>query len=230
MPNENHLREWLTGLALPIAIFATGFLYSRSKDAADDEQKKVDRVGTLIKSLASPSFTERHLARSYVLYLSQHHQTQEELADLLTKDAEAPATPQDSADSVATVNAIAKQANDNGISNNVNSLPVRVFVQISDETDRPAAAGVASWLQSKGYLVPGIQHVTSGPSQSQIRYANSADSDNAKALSEMLNGQYSHLKVSATSIAPYAVSRGLTVPSRVLELWLSSKPNLATTP
>jgi cell division protein FtsL len=50
-------------------------------------------------------------------------------------------------------------------------LPPRIYIQIAREDQRKRAADVASRLQAKGYIVPGIENVEGKvPSTSQVRY------------------------------------------------------------
>jgi hypothetical protein len=60
------VREWITGLLIPAAIF----VYTYQKERSDEQSRALDRVSTIIKSLGSTSAEERSLARSYIEYLA----------------------------------------------------------------------------------------------------------------------------------------------------------------
>jgi hypothetical protein len=55
-------------------------------------------------------------------------------------------------------------------------VPPRVYIQISNEEQRPAAAIIAKHLQASGYIVPGIENVgDKAPSVADLRYFQSDD-------------------------------------------------------
>jgi hypothetical protein len=54
---------------------------------------------------------------------------------------------------------------------NVAEIPPRIYMQISSEEQRPFAARISKLLQTKGYIVPGIENVhEKAPDNSEIRY------------------------------------------------------------
>jgi len=230
-PDKPHeLREWIVGVALPVAIFLSTFLYTRSKDKADDEQRNTDRVAIIIKSLGSANEPERYLARGYVKYLAKHQEAPSELVELLLTDASNAKTPAESADAVSALRALASQGEqqNNAITKDVNNLPVRVYIHIQKEQDRATAAEIQRWLATLGYAVPGIELVGVNLRTSQVRYANSADAGLAKTLADQLDKKYTGLNVQTQSIGAYAASQNIAVPLRVLELWLVSNPDIGS--
>jgi len=223
---SHELREWIVGAALPVAIFVSTFMYTRSKDKADDEQRNTDRIAIVIKSLGSTNDPERYLARGYVKYLADHQEAPTELVSLLLTNARTAQTPAESADAVAALNEFANQNQQqkDTITSDVNNLPIRVYIHIQRDQDRTAATEIQNYLSSLKYAVPGIQLVGVNLTANQVRFANQPDEALAKKLAEQLNSKYSGLDVKTESIGAYAASQGIAVPLRVLELWLVANP------
>jgi len=67
------------------------------------------------------------------------------------------------------------------------SLPVRIYLQIGDESDRPTAAAAATALRQAGFLVPGIDRVPtkSAPARNDLRYC--ADKVDEQVLRRVLD-------------------------------------------
>jgi hypothetical protein len=46
----------------------------------------------------------------------------------------------------------------------------RIYIQIRDENQRPSAVQIEKALEAKGFVVPGIEKVSNGPNQSEVRF------------------------------------------------------------
>src|SRR5260370_30055217 len=59
----------------------------------------------------------------------------------------------------------------------------RVYIHIRDESQRPAAQTIEKALESKGFTVPGIQKVNTGPNKTEVRFFRSSEEDLGKKCS-----------------------------------------------
>lgn len=210
------IREWIAGLLLPVAIFA----YTLSKDRADEQQRELDRVATIIKSLGSSSEAERSLARSYITYLARHNEAPQEALELLQANYATAATPAESAAIRQTIETVQQQ--DTRLSpaqSVVNNLPYKVFLQIRDNDDRPTAVLVQRALIANGIIAPGIELVADhGPDKNTVFYFHPEDLKEAQAISQKLTA--AGIPTEPVDGSHYTTLKAISVPQRQLEIWL----------
>ena len=217
------VREWIAGLLLPLTIF----VYTYQKDKSDGQQRELDRITTVIRSLGSTSQEERSLARSYVQYLAQKGQAPPEVVTLLSSNVSTASTPTESAAAVRALQVVQKADPTLAqlVQNAVNDLPVRLYLQIRSENDRPTAEQVQKLLSAKDLTLPGVEVVSVGPDTSEIRYFHSTDKPEAEALAlRLTNAGIKTVPKDATGFAHLINS---SVPQKQLELWLSPGAKLA---
>jgi len=94
----------------------------------------------------------------------------------------------------------------------------RVYIHIRDESQRPAAQTIEKALESKGFTVPGIQKVNTGPNKTEVRFFRSSEEDLARSAVAALpiSG------VDANYVKGYENSQGIR--PRHYELWLAPGP------
>ena len=99
--------------------------------------------------------------------------------------------------------------------------PVRVFFQISSESQRAAATRIELKLQqqvvgSSPILVPGIERVAVSVSDNQVRFANSEDGPAAAAVARLISDMMGGKPVRPVKISAANVSSG------TLEFWMAT--------
>ncbi|RXH57111.1 hypothetical protein [Granulicella sibirica] len=211
------IREWIAGLLLPVAIFA----YTLSKDRADEQQRELDRVATIIKSLGSTSEAERSLARSYITYLSRHNEAPQEALDLLQANYATASTPAESAAIRQTIETVQQQDTKQAPNTPsvVNNLPYKVFLQIRDNDDRPTAVLVQRALIANNILAPGIELVADhGPDKNTVFYFHPEDLKEAQTISKKLTD--AGIPAEPVDGSQYTSFKAISVPQRQLEIWL----------
>ena len=98
---------------------------------------------------------------------------------------------------------------------NVRQIPIRIYFQIAREDQRKHASQVASQLQARGYIVPGIEYVgrkASGPTQ--LRYCQSDD-----LVKQDLDGITRALASLNVKVEPLKIARCGNVRPRHYEVW-----------
>jgi hypothetical protein len=105
---------------------------------------------------------------------------------------------------------------------NSESLPVRIYLQIGDKADLPAATQASEGLRRAGMIVPGIEQVPAknSPQQNDVRYCKDKVSPEALELVRT---------VSADQIRPEPTMRALppklcgNVRFNHFELWFARR-------
>jgi hypothetical protein len=98
-------------------------------------------------------------------------------------------------------------------------LPVRIYLQIAREEQRKKCAQVARQLQTRGYLVPGIENVREkAPNKSELRFCPKGNS-----VDEDLAGITDALKAISISVNRVRLSNCQNVRSRHYEIWFSEE-------
>jgi len=98
-------------------------------------------------------------------------------------------------------------------------LPPRIYVQIAREDQRKHAAEVARQLQSRGYIVPGIENVRGkAPTSSQIRYC-----ANDKIAEEDLAGIMKTLQSISISVTSYRLPNCGNIRPGHYEIWFGEE-------
>ena len=94
----------------------------------------------------------------------------------------------------------------------------RVFIHINSEADRAAAVRLQSALVQKGYSAPGIEFVSSAPSQFQVRYYYSEQAKDAKRLADIAQAELP-LKSASIQVPPPLGDTYKSLPQGTMESW-----------
>lgn len=214
------LREWITGLLLPLAIF----VYTYQKDQSDEKSRELDRVTTIIKSLGSTSSLERSYARSYIEYLYRNHQAPAVVNDLLAINVSAAPTSAESKAALRTLETVQSSAQAPDQAAVVKSLPSRLYIQVTSAADRATAVQLQGLLSGNGLSVPGIEVVATGPSLSEVRYFHQEDRSRAEGIAKKMT----QLGIPTVAKDTQALAKliNASVPMGQMELWLASNATL----
>jgi hypothetical protein len=224
--NRENTREWIVGLLLPLVIFG----YTWRRDKADDEQRNLDRVTAIIKSLGSSSDAERGLARGYVKYLIEQKEAPEELASILVANANSAATRNEAESATSILQLLAEKSPETqpAIKQAVSNSPTRVFIEANTNDDLSMAREIQSNLITAGYSVPPIEKVGPVLKQTDVRYFNPGDAALAQQLAELLNKQYENIDAHPKDASKFAGPNG--IPNKQLELWLKTGADIKAKP
>ena len=97
-------------------------------------------------------------------------------------------------------------------------LVPRVYIHIRDESQRGAAQEVQKALENKNFVVPGIEKVNTGPTQTDLRYFDRNDQNLASSVVAALP----MLNAKAIYVSGYENSPGIR--PHHLELWFAPGP------
>lgn len=100
------------------------------------------------------------------------------------------------------------------------AITPRVYFQIREEEQRPAAKAVAEVLSENAIIVPGIQRLSSGPSGTELRYFRAKEKDEAEAIGSLLRDL--DVEVVVRYVPGYELSTAIR--PRHYELWFSDQP------
>jgi hypothetical protein len=93
-----------------------------------------------------------------------------------------------------------------------------VYIQVRDDNQRPAAEQIQKALKAKGFVVPGIETVSKGPNESEVRFFRDSDADLARSVESALPISGAKAKY----VRGYENSPNLR--PRQIELWLAPGP------
>jgi hypothetical protein len=156
-----------------------------------------------------------------VEYLAQNRQAPREVVTLLSSNVSTASTTTESAAAVRALQAV-QQADPTLaplVKNAVNDLPVRLYIQIRSDSDRPTAEQVQRLFSANDMTVPGIELVSVGPAASEIRYFHSTDKPKAEELAQKLKS--AGIATDAKDASGFARLINSNVPQKQLELWLA---------
>lgn len=209
------------GLLIPIVIFIVSQQISKRQDEFNKEQKKSERVATLLSSLSSENERERRLALSYTDYLVQNDMFPEELFDVFLEIVRT-GTPEEAAEAEKIITNFRQstiqmqqmpEEQIKLIDQKIESIAPRVFIHINHEGQRQKAEEI-SWILAENQVnVPGIELLIYRMSGSEIRFFRVEDEEFAYHLAELIRESGLDCRVQH-----HAGSRNIR--TRHFELWL----------
>jgi hypothetical protein len=190
-------RDWyakadlVSKILTPVVIFFLGTMYSCQQKRIDVEQKSLDRVTNLAKSLSSANAGEQKVALALITREKQLH------PDLIPTDILPVALPEVLQLATNSKNPeVAAQAQqlalDLGANTNLvqeiktSIIQPRIYMQIPDENLRDQAAQIKGQLESLSYIVPGIEKVRAFTGPTQVKYFKTTEMPEAKTIAEQL--------------------------------------------
>lgn len=103
-------------------------------------------------------------------------------------------------------------------SKEVASLPSRVYLHVRNERQKERAVEIASILNGGGFSVPGIQVLSIGPNESELRYFRKREEEYAKAALDLIKGA---VEVQLKYVPGHESSTKIR--DRHFEIWFSEK-------
>ncbi|KFA93243.1 LytR C-terminal domain-containing protein [Archangium violaceum] len=223
----------LAGIALPVALALVGYWFSAQEQERTTRQLQADRVERMLSHLTSENPRQRVLAIRVSRFLAERRQLPPELLDVLIATAEGDPERKVSEEAVEALGRIAEsdipEEQRRIASEALRTLPERVYIRISDESQRPEAEELAEKLSARGFVVPDIKNVGSGPSRAEVRFFSGAEREEARrvaALVEEMERQRPERRVARPQpllrepVTEELVPERPAPKSRTLELWL----------
>jgi hypothetical protein len=96
--------------------------------------------------------------------------------------------------------------------------PTSIYLHIRDEQQREEAKHLAARLEEKGFVVPNIQLVDTGPANTQLRYFHTSEQSQAVEMVRILHNLNVDAKLQYISGYEYSTK----VPQNHFELWFAS--------
>jgi hypothetical protein len=190
-------------IAIPILLWWLGVKYTERQRTAEDERAaaedervasegRVNHLTTLLKSLSSDNSRERQMAIRIAEYLGKKNLLPPELVPVLLKISLDDPSAIVSNDAVKSL-AVVSKANSSlapEIQQALASLPNLVYIHIRHETQREKAKIVSELLNRKGFSVSGIEYVSLGPQNPQVRYFfPEKQATTAKQIADIVSGE-----------------------------------------
>lgn len=211
------------GLLIPVVIFIVSQQIARNQEEFNLQQKKSERVATLLRSLSSENERERKLALSYTDYLVQNDMFPEELFDVFLEIArtgtaeEAGEAEKIITDYKASIMQMEepRQEQLKMINQKIEEIPPRIFIHINREDQRGTAMRIMKALKGKEIDTPGIELLDYEQQGSEIRFFRPEDEEFAHILADIIREQGVECRV-------VPVKRMKNVRARQFELWMSN--------
>jgi hypothetical protein len=151
----------LGGILLPFVIFFVGTNINIQQQRKEQNQKNIDRVSSIIKSLSSENKREKELTLVFAKFLAQKKQFPEELFPVFLNVINSE-TDFDLAQEATNVLTVVGQTNE-VVSNEVKNLksdktPL-IYIQYKNDSSYTKAVQIHKILLSEGYRSPGIEHL-----------------------------------------------------------------------
>lgn len=231
--------EALAGILLPLLVALGGGAYTliqdRHNEAALLQQKQREQLVTrsqqiagLLQHLASDKPRERLLAVTVAQQLASDALIPSELmaaiAEIAQNDESAEVAG--AATALVTSTTTVSTVSPEGVVGSATSraatalkeIAPRVYLHIRTEEDRAVARAISGDLQQVGFLVPGIEKLDGGPSQSELRYFEGSIPEDTRRILATL--KEAGLDASAVDLTQrYKGSTGIR--PRHYELWIA---------
>jgi len=98
------------------------------------------------------------------------------------------------------------------------SLPSRVYLHARNAEQKQMATEISSILTGGGFSVPGIQVLSKGPNETELRYFRKREEEYAKAAMELVKD---NVKIKLVYVPGYEASTDIR--ERHFEIWFSEK-------
>lgn len=96
----------------------------------------------------------------------------------------------------------------------------RVYFHIRQETQRESAQIIGKSVSENAFVVPGVQKLSFGPTNTELRYFRRTEKDEAEAIGVIIRSL--GVPVNVVYVAGYEQSRSIR--QRHYELWFSENP------
>jgi len=224
-------RDWFTKVDLtakiltPVMIFALGTMYSCRQSKVDLEQKTMDRMVSLCKSLSSSSPSEQKIALALINQQKKNYPNliSDEILAVALPEVIEVATNSKNADVAEEAKRVAVDLSANTtlertVKTSVENIQPRIYMHIPDENLRDDAKRIEGALEALNYSVPGIEKVRFDLANTQVRYFKAAEEQEAKQIADQIRS----LGISDTKEIYIGGSEGSNaIRPRHYEVWFS---------
>ncbi len=218
------LLKAIASVALPIALFWFGHQVTLQQAASAAANLRIERLTSLLGSLASENERERRIAIEVAGYLAKIEQLPLELVPVLitiASDDPSSVTARAASNALSKVET-ASPALKPEIEKGLSSLPARIYFHISRLEQRTDAQSLRERLVSKlgtGFSVPGIER-KDGPATNELRFFKKEEASEANDIVNALRELGLNVDVKDLS-SRYQNSTGIR--PRHYELWLGTQ-------
>src|ERR1700722_3220389 len=226
MPDDKS-RDWddtVSKLLIPIVIFAASDWFSYKKDRSDAANQQFQRESEVLKLAASSNDAERTLGLKTIEILQKQNKFSKEMLPVVQAISQGRPSAS-STQQAQSIIAVAKQdpaLGDQFTPDRKNSNPT-VYIQITRDNQREAAAELVTNLQSGGFEVPGIELVNPGTQNNYIRYFSTSHKPYADKILQAMKDMGYPVEEQDFS------KTGLKAPGG-LEIWIGQKQGPLKTP
>lgn len=190
------LSKILAALALPLLLWWLTTSYSNHQKEIEDKriaaESSANRLTTLLKSLSSENVRERQIAVKTAEYFAKRDLLPADLIPVLLELSINDPNKSVSSDAINSLAAVG-QANKSlqpEIQQALAGLPDRVYIHIREESQREDAKKISQLLVENGFTVPGIERLSVGPTNTEVRYFFPLKQANAaRKIAELVNKQ-----------------------------------------
>jgi hypothetical protein len=230
----------LSGILLPVVLALVGGVYTYIQDrnheatAGQEHQneevrRRADTATNLLKHFASENKRERLLAIKVAEQLVKEKQLPDELAPALIEiaksdpSAEVAGAATEATNKITEVTTINQAGNPETIkstaSETIAKIPPRVYFHIRNDSQRGKAEQIAAKLQEQGFIVPGIERLDTGPTNTELRFFNGSEPADTQRLVNALNQL--GLKVNQVDLSN-RYKNSTSIRPRHYELWINA--------
>jgi len=212
------LSKGIATILIPIIIAVFGWVFSQRQQEVEIQKQYLDRVALLMEDLAGKDSKKRALAIAYMHHLAEKNQIDSALSNSLA-EVSLRSSYEDS--SYNDVSAQLVQKNFIEVVSKIEKeiRPV-VYIHIQNEQQRNKAELIKSNLEDNEFSVPGIELVSVGPANNQLRYFRKREKDEANLIIHKLENAINY-RLDSVKIVLLDNSKFLAVTKpRTYELWL----------
>lgn len=209
------------GLLIPVVIFIVSQQIAKNQEDFNLQQKKSERVATLLRSLSSENERERKLALSYTDYLVQNNMFPEELFDVFVEIAKT-GTAEEAGEAEKIITSYQQSMSQQVqaepeqlkmINQKIEDIAPRVFIHINNYQQERMAKRITNALNEDGIDTPGIEFLEYEQQGSELRFFRPEDEELAHQIAGMIEGQQLECRI-------VPVMKMRNVRARHFELWI----------
>jgi hypothetical protein len=243
-PRAKSASDIIGVIIMPLVVLLVGYFFTTTHDLREEQRQDFEKTTQLMERLTSSNPVERTMT----LMVLQHYVPKCELAEVIVPavifQLRDPDEQVRKAATEALVRAgeqcpkfkdvLKKEVADNHqtaillqsasktapafAQSFIQAIVPRVYIHIRDDSQRPSAEKIKSALEGQGFVVPGIQKVSSGPNNTELRFFRSSEAEEAAKAA----GALPIFGAKVTLVKGYENSEGIR--PRHYEVWLAPGP------
>lgn len=218
---EDKQRDWVdtvSKLLIPIVIFFAGFWFSYQKDRNDRENQRFERESGILKLAASANQAERTLGLKIIEIQLGQGKFSPEMVPVVQAISQGP--PSDTS-TVTALNILETAAKKDPAIEQIlqvqKTQPPAVYLQIARDDQRGEAGDLRASLQGAGFVVPGVELVSRGTTNTYVRFFSAGDKTEAEKVLAIMRGMGFN-----AGIQDFSRNQGKVNPGQ-LEVWIGEK-------